>query len=117
MISVQSVEWLTSCIQCRQKGAVTIANSKTDYVIVTERGWDDFETMRDENHGRITSSMLELILPDMIALLETKTSGGLGARPEGFIHQAVLEYLAVNGIARRQGTLWLSLWSFTDGLP
>lgn len=95
-VALQNVEWLTACIDCRG-GTVTVANSKTDYAFLLGSGNTMLTQLRRESGGvgGVTADQLRLLLPHIIALFETKTTGSLGTG-EGPMHQAVLEYLAVN---------------------
>jgi len=110
-IPLQGLEWLTTCVDCLNSGSVTISNSKTDYVLLTDKG---FQTLQDlkkgGNKGKfgdgITTNMMKLLIPEIIALFETKTTKSLSSgKSEGPVHQAVLEHLAVNSLARRSGGL------------
>ena len=104
VVPLQGLEWLTTCIDCLASGSVTVNNSKTDYVLLTEEGWQMLQVLKAEHGNVVTASMLHRLLPEVVALLETKTSKSLSTgSPDGPVHQAVLEYLAVNDLARRTG--------------
>lgn len=96
-VALHAVEWLTASVDCESTGVVTIANSKTDYVFLLESGRQMLMGLQEgpDREGRVTADMLKLLLPRIIMLFETKTTKGLGSG-EGPMHQAVLEYLAVN---------------------
>ena len=92
VVALDSVEWLTACIECGSSGDVTIANSKTDYVFLLDCG---HSILKGNPAGKVTEDTMLSLLPYTIGLFETKTTSGLGSG-EGPMHQAVLEYLAVN---------------------
>ena len=103
-VPLQGLEWLTTCVDCLAGGSVTIANSKTDYVFLTDKGFQMLQDLMSESDSGITMTMMQLILHEIVALFETKTTKSLGSgKCEGPVHQAVLEHLAVNSLARRSG--------------
>lgn len=102
VIALQGLEWLTACIDCGPSGTLTIANSKTDYIFLTEKGVAMLESLRGKGkkEGKIDSSMLRQVLIEIIALFESKTTLSLNnGLNDGPTHQAVFEYLAVNHLA------------------
>lgn len=104
VIALQGLEWLTACIDCHASGTVTIANSKTDYVFLSERGWQLLQDLKAESNSSTTALMLLELLPHIAALLETKTTQSLDAgSANGHVQQVLLEHLAVNHLARRTG--------------
>lgn len=98
VVVVQKVPWLTACIEC-DHGSVTIADSTTDYVVLLESGYDKLKAV--QHNGPVTTDLLRMMLPYMLALFEAKTTSSLASR-EGPIRQATAEYLAVNKL--RGGT-------------
>jgi hypothetical protein len=115
VIALQGLEWLTACIDCGPSGTLTIANSKTDYIFLTEKGVAMLEGLRGkEKKGKIDSSMLRQVLNEIIALFESKTTLSLNnGLNNGPTHQALFEYLAVNHLAsdlshdRKKGEMML----------
>ena len=53
-IPLQGLEWLTTCVDCLNSGSVTISNSKTDYVLLTDKG---FQTLQDLKKGEIRENL------------------------------------------------------------
>jgi hypothetical protein len=98
VVALQALEWLTACIDCGSAGAVTIANSKTDYVFFLESSREILNQLqaKQSSTNKITADKMTLLLPHIVGLFETKTPNSLRSSSEGPVHQAILEYLAVN---------------------
>ena len=104
VVALQGLEWLTACINCRASGSVTIANSKTDYVFLTEAGWKMLQVLKTENNCATTADIMLALLDEIVALLEAKTTSSIkSGSPDGHVHQALLEHLAVTHLAGRSG--------------
>ena len=104
VVALQGLEWLTACINCHASGSVTIANSKTDYVFLTEAGWQTLQDLKAENNCATTADIMLALLDEIVALLETKTTSSIkSGSPDGHVHQALLEHLAVTHLAGRPG--------------
>ena len=104
VVALQGLEWLTACINCHASGSVTIANSKTDYVFLTEAGWQLLEEEKAAYNCSMTADIMLALLDKIVALLETKTTSSIKSRsPDGHVHQALLEHLAVTHLAERSG--------------
>lgn len=64
---VQSQSWIDACINCGSKGEVTVKASKTDFLFITQAGWDKLENL---GVGNVTGAHLVQVLQCVIALYE-----------------------------------------------
>ena len=64
---VQSQSWIDACINCGCEGKVTVKASKTDFLFITEAGWDKLVNL---GAGSVTGAHLVQVLQYVIALYE-----------------------------------------------
>ena len=73
---VQSVGWLSSCIDLGLHGYVTITSCKTDYVVLTTAAWDSL-THQSTTGSTIGGQQLLEVLPLTLAFYEVGEVRGL----------------------------------------
>ena len=109
-LPVQILGWLQGSFQFGSAGTLVIEQSKTDYIFVLERGWEEVSRMLDtkvQGH-RLTNSSdllprLPHMLPFIIGFYEAKTPSSLTKNFNKCIAQAVLQYMAANQMRQRPG--------------
>ena len=78
--AVQSQPWIDACVDCGSNIKVFVKGSKSDFLFITQEGWDTLDALRRENI-RITGEHVVIVLQEVLALYEV--GGGESRWGEG----------------------------------
>ena len=68
---VQSQCWLVTVIDCGREGKVCIKGSKTDYLFLTQGGWDYLDSLAKDKI-KIGADDITLVLQEVIGFYEVR---------------------------------------------
>ena len=66
---VQSQSWLEAHIDCGESGSFNVSNSKTDYLVIMQRGWEHLNSLSSRGI-QITGTHLAEVLQYVVAFYE-----------------------------------------------
>ena len=98
-VPVERCEWLNVVVECAGSASVTIASSRTDYLLLTKAGATKLLSMG------ISADRIMEVLDTVVGFYELKTPKVIKTEKPKCRRQAILEFVAGNKLCRIRGRL------------